>query len=82
VRSGVVVATVPVIISCSALKRSYRDLLRSRLGSVRFVFLDGSPGLIAQRLQTGSSHFASSSLLESQLVTLEPPGIDAKFDPA
>jgi gluconokinase len=33
----------PVIISCLALKRSYRDLLRSRLGSVRFVFLDGSP---------------------------------------
>lgn len=66
----------PVIISCSALKRSYRDLLRSRLGCVRLVFLDGRAALIAQRLQTRSGHFATSSLLESQLLTLEPPGAD------
>ena len=66
----------PVIISCSALKRSYRDLLRSHLGSVHFVFLDGSATMIAQRLQTRSGHFATSSLLESQLLTLEPPELD------
>jgi gluconokinase len=63
----------PVIIACSALKRSYRDLLRSRLGSVCFVFLDGSVDMIADRLQARSGHFASSSLMESQLRTLEPP---------
>jgi len=66
----------PVIISCSALKRRYRDLLRSRLGSVCFVFLDGSAVMIAHRLQTRNGHFATSSLLESQLLTLEPPRTD------
>jgi gluconokinase len=63
----------PVIISCSALKRSYRDLLRSRLGSVCIVFLDGSVEMIAHRLHARRGHFATSSLLESQLRTLEPP---------
>lgn len=66
----------PVIVSCSALKRSYRDLLRSRLGSVCFVFLDGSVEMIADRLQARRGHFATSSLLESQLRTLEPPVTD------
>jgi gluconokinase len=67
-----------VIISCSALKRSYRDRMRSRLGSICFVFLDGSAATIAQRLQTRSGHFVTSSLLESQLLALEPPGGDEK----
>lgn len=63
----------PVIISCSALKRRYRDLLRSRLGSVCIVFLDGSVEMIADRLHARRGHFATSTLLESQLRTLEPP---------
>lgn len=67
------VPTRPVVIACSALKRSYRDLMRARLGRVRFLFLDGSPELIAARLAARQGHFASISLLESQLRTLERP---------
>ncbi|SOC46000.1 gluconokinase [Rhizobium subbaraonis] len=67
------VPTRPVVIACSALKRSYRDLMRTRLGPVRFLFLDGSPELIAARLTARQGHFASISLLESQLRTLERP---------
>lgn len=63
----------PVVIACSALKRSYRDLMRARLGAVRFVFLDGPRELIAARLEARQGHFASASLLESQLRTLERP---------
>lgn len=63
----------PAVIACSALKRSYRDLMRARLGTVRFLFLDGPADLIAERLKTRRGHFASVALLESQLRTLERP---------
>lgn len=66
----------PAVIACSALKRSYRDLIRARLGAVRFLFLDGSAELIAARLQARRGHFASVALLESQLRTLERPGVE------
>ena len=66
----------PVVIACSALKRRYRDFLRERLGQVRFVFLHGSPDIIAERLASRRGHFATASLLESQLAALEPPGSD------
>ncbi len=66
----------PVIIACSVLKRSYRDFFRDRLGAVRFVFLDGSPDLIAERIGNRRNHFASASLIESQLKALEPPSSD------
>lgn len=66
----------PVVVACSALKRSYRDLMRTRLGAVRFVFLDGPAELIAARLQARRGHFVSVALLESQLSTLERPGIE------
>lgn len=66
----------PAVIGCSALKRSYRDLMRARLGAVRFLFLDGPAELIAARLQSRRGHFASVALLESQLRTLERPGIE------
>ena len=66
----------PAVIACSALKRSYRDLMRTRLGAVRFLFLDGPAELIATRLQARRGHFASVALLESQLRTLERPGIE------
>ncbi|EYR77927.1 gluconokinase [Shinella sp. DD12] len=65
--------TRPAVIACSALKRSYRDLMRARLGAVRFLFLDGPTELIAARLQARRGHFASVALLESQLHTLERP---------
>ncbi|PYE40655.1 gluconokinase [Rhizobium sp. PP-F2F-G20b] len=64
---------LPVIIACSALKRTYRDLLRARLGSARFISLEGTAALILQRLQARRDHFATASLLASQLETLETP---------
>lgn len=66
----------PAIVACSALKRSYRDFLRERLGSVVFIFLDGPDALIRERLGARKNHFAGASLLASQLTTLERPGAD------
>lgn len=66
----------PVVIGCSALKRSYRDLIRDRLGEVRLVFLDGTRELVSARLSARKGHFASVALLDSQFETLERPGID------
>lgn len=66
----------PVVIACSALKRSYRDVLRERLGSVRLVSLEGASELILDRLQARTGHFATASLLESQIKTLETPQAD------
>ena len=60
------------VVTCSALKRSYRDLLRTARGRVCFVHLDGSPELLAERMQHRSGHFMPTSLLPSQLATLEP----------
>jgi gluconokinase len=66
----------PVIIACSALKRSYRDFLRARIGTFPILYLAGSRELIGERLARRQSHFAGGSLLESQLQTLEPPTED------
>ncbi|MEK1930309.1 MAG: gluconokinase [Pararhizobium sp.] len=63
----------PVIIACSALKRSYRDFLRAKIGAFPILHLTGSPELIGERLAYRRNHFAGGSLLESQLQTLEPP---------
>jgi len=65
-----------LVVSCSALKRSYRDLLRTEAGDVRFIFLKGIRTLIAERLATRSGHFMPSSLLDSQFAALEAPGLD------
>ncbi|TXR58224.1 gluconokinase [Quadrisphaera setariae] len=64
------------VVTCSALKRSYRDLLRGSRARVRFVHLDGPPELLAQRIGGRTGHFMPSSLLGSQLDTLEPLGTD------
>lgn len=69
-----------VVLSCSALKRRYRDLLRGAGGDVRFVHLHGARELIAQRMAARTGHFMPTSLLDSQLRDLEPlqadePGI-------
>ena len=66
----------PMVVACSALRRRYRDFMRDRLGAVRFLFLDGPAELIEQRLGARKSHFATTSLLASQLATLEPPQDD------
>jgi len=61
--------------SCSALKKSYRDHLRSLSPNIIFIFLDGSKDLIKQRLED-REHFMSPDLLDSQLNTLEKPTAD------
>lgn len=65
-----------VVMACSALKRSYRDMLRASAKEVRFVFLRGERTLIAQRLAGRTGHYMPASLLESQLATLEEPSPD------
>lgn len=64
------------IVTCSALRRSYRDRLRAAPGRTRFIHLSGSPGLLAERLSAREGHFMPASLLPSQLATLEPLGPD------
>jgi gluconokinase len=64
------------VMSCSALKRKYRDQLRAHCGQIEFLYLTGSPQLIARRLARRPGHFMPSSLLSSQLNTLEPLGPD------
>jgi gluconokinase len=59
------------VVSCSALKRSYRDLLRSA-GEVCFLYLAGDRSVIAGRLAGRTGHFMPASLLDSQLADLEP----------
>jgi gluconokinase/6-phosphogluconolactonase len=65
-----------LVIACSALKRAYRDVLADDRGDVRFVFLDGSQALIAERLARRKGHFMPPGLLDSQFKTLEPPQAD------
>ena len=62
-----------LVVACSALKRSYRDILRGAAGELQFVFLQGSSALLAERLASRRGHYMPSSLLESQLATLEEP---------
>lgn len=65
-----------LVLTCSALKRSYRDILRAESKSLRFIFLRGSRDLIARRLSARRGHFMPPSLLDSQLATLEEPSPD------
>jgi gluconokinase len=62
------------IVTCSALKRSYRDVLRG--DEVVFVYLAGSRELLARRLTARHGHFMPPALLESQFAALEPPTRD------
>lgn len=62
------------VITCSALKRSYRDILIGDRPDVRLVYLDGDKELIKRRLATRHGHFMPPELLDSQFATLEVPG--------
>jgi gluconokinase len=62
------------ILTCSALKRSYRDRLRGP--NVIFVFLNGSREVIAARMASRADHFMPPALLDSQFAALEPPTAD------
>jgi gluconokinase len=67
-------AGLPGIITCSALKRIYRDRLRG--DNVVFVHLAGTKDTIGRRLDARLDHFMPGTLLDSQIATLEPPGPD------
>ena len=60
------------VVTCSALKRSYRDLLRAGRPGVRFCQLDAAGDLIADRLADRTGHYMPPSMLPSQLASLEP----------
>lgn len=70
-------ANAGLVVSCSALKRSYRDLLRSSgAKDVQFVYLAGGKALLAERLARRRGHFMPPALLDSQLAILEEPAPD------
>ncbi|MEQ1736493.1 MAG: gluconokinase [Rhodoglobus sp.] len=60
-----------LVVACSALKRSYREAIRQPAPQARFVELDGSRGLLSERMDGRSDHFMPATLLDSQLATLE-----------
>lgn len=64
------------VVTCSALKRAYRDVLRGAAPETRFVFLHGALHLVAARQAARQGHFMPPSLVESQFATLEPPGAE------
>lgn len=64
------------VVTCSALKRAYRDRIIGSRPGVRLVFLHGERALLAERIGARRGHFMPPSLLDSQLATLEPPGAD------
>ncbi len=60
------------VVSCSALKRSYRDRLRAAAPGVVFVHLTGDRALIEDRMSHRQGHFMPTALLDSQFATLQP----------
>ena len=64
------------VITCSALRKSYRDVLRRAHARVRVVYLAGTPEQLSARIGARTDHFMPASMLASQLATLEPPGPD------
>jgi gluconokinase len=64
------------IVSCSALRRSYRDTLRRGHPWIWFVHLEVPREVLAARMAARAGHFMPPSMLDSQLATLEPLGVD------
>lgn len=64
------------VMTCSALKHSYRDLLREASGVVRFIHVVVDPTILAERISVRTGHFMPGTLLPSQLSTLEPLASD------
>ena len=79
-----------VVLTCSALKKAYRDRLRGARPGLRFVFLDIDPASARQRVAArAGTHFFSTALVDNQFTTLESPvgepgvlRLDALADPA
>jgi gluconokinase len=63
------------VVSCSALKRKYRDQLRTHCASIEFLYLSGSPEVIGSRMAARPGHFMPAALLQSQFDALEPLGV-------
>ncbi len=73
------------VVSCSALKRGYRDAIRARCADASFVLLHGPRAVIERRQATRPGHFMPASLLDSQFAILEPleadePGLEIDVD--
>jgi gluconokinase len=66
------------VVTCSALKRSYRDIVIGDRPEVRLVYLEGSRALIEQRMAARQDHFMPVALLDSQFRVLEKPGHDER----
>jgi len=62
-----------LVLTCSALRRSYRERLRQAAPGLRFIYLEISRDEALARVAARSSHFFSASLVDSQFATLEPP---------
>jgi len=72
---GEVLASGGVVVACSALRRRYRDRLRGAAPGMRLVYLEAPSGLVLERMAL-REHFMPSSLVASQVSTLEPPTPD------
>jgi gluconokinase len=84
---GQIEAGKPSVVTCSALRRAYRDLLRDGRPQVCFLHLVAAEGLVADRISHRSDHYMPGSLLRSQYDTLEPlgpdePGVSVSVDGA
>jgi gluconokinase len=65
------------VVTCSALKRAYRDIVTNKQSAdVRLVYLKGEFSLIDSRLKARTGHFMPPGLLRSQFAALEEPGVD------
>jgi gluconokinase len=71
-----------VVLACSALKQSYRDVLAQGRPGVRFVHLEGDKALIRRRLDARRGHYMPAALLDSQFAALEPPADAVTVDVA
>ena len=67
-----------LVVSCSALRRPYRDILRAGAPDAWFVHLHGDTAVLRQRMASRPSHYMPASLLQSQLDTLEMPQPDER----
>jgi gluconokinase len=66
----------PAVVTCSALKRAYRDTLRAGRPQVRLIYLDADPAIVQARMVARTGHFFPPQLLASQLHDLQPPAPD------
>jgi gluconokinase len=66
------------VVTCSALKRRYRDILIGARRDVRLVYLQGTRSLIADRMAARQGHFMPAALLDSQFAALEEPGAEER----